>query len=123
VSEGAAIETGETEATCARCGCTQERSCVPRCGWVEPDLCSGCVPSVKVLLEAADAADAAARAFRGGVAAVSSQQPGELLAEQAALRAVVLRGAAAICARLGSAAPASIFTPEDELLVRLWAER
>ena len=44
-----------SDLTCRICGCTEDDACVidgEPCGWVERDLCSGCV-------DAADAQDAA----------------------------------------------------------------
>lgn len=29
---------------CQVCGCTEERACPGGCSWVEPGLCSACVP-------------------------------------------------------------------------------
>ena len=31
-------------ATCRSCGCTDEKACPGGCYWVDPDLCSSCVP-------------------------------------------------------------------------------
>jgi len=30
---------------CRECGCTDSHACPGGCYWVEPDLCSRCVPS------------------------------------------------------------------------------
>ncbi|MDE3077191.1 MAG: hypothetical protein KGJ86_17375 [Chloroflexota bacterium] len=30
---------------CRVCGCTEHYGCYPPCSWVEPDLCSTCVPA------------------------------------------------------------------------------
>jgi len=32
------------EGECRGCGCTEDRACAFGCAWVEPDLCSSCVP-------------------------------------------------------------------------------
>lgn len=29
---------------CRKCGCTDDKACPGGCSWVEPDLCSACVP-------------------------------------------------------------------------------
>lgn len=39
---------GELERCCRVCGCSDERSCLDPCHWVEPDLCSNCRPRIIV---------------------------------------------------------------------------
>jgi hypothetical protein len=34
--------------TCRGCGCTDERACGFGCAWIEDDLCSQCVPLVRL---------------------------------------------------------------------------
>lgn len=40
--DGKFIWTGR--GVCRRCGCTDDRACRGGCIWIEPDLCSRCVP-------------------------------------------------------------------------------
>ncbi len=46
----------KTPGTCRECGCTDNdcRECIEKtgrpCYWVEPDLCSACVPSGKIVI-------------------------------------------------------------------------
>jgi hypothetical protein len=39
------------EAFCRICGCTFYNPCDGGCRWIEPDLCSACVPRVPIVLE------------------------------------------------------------------------
>lgn len=47
-SEEERRQEGGGGGVCRSCGCTESRACIhPElgpCGWVEPDLCSACVP-------------------------------------------------------------------------------
>jgi hypothetical protein len=40
------------EQFCRMCGCTNDNACEPPCHWVEPDLCSSCVPKTALLIPA-----------------------------------------------------------------------
>lgn len=40
---------------CRVCGCTDKCACDGGCYWVEPDLCSSCVPRVPLVLAMAEA--------------------------------------------------------------------
>jgi len=39
------LGAGGLEERCRSCGCTEERACPGGCAWVEPGLCSACVPA------------------------------------------------------------------------------
>ncbi len=39
------VEALRIEGVCRVCGCTDEEGCEGGCQWVEPDLCSQCVPN------------------------------------------------------------------------------
>lgn len=39
------VEALRLEGICRVCGCTDEEGCEGGCEWVEPDLCSKCVPN------------------------------------------------------------------------------
>ena len=90
---------------CARCQCTDESPCEGGCSWVEPDLCSSCVPTIRQLLECADAEMEMAQRARNLDDSAS--------AERHVIASAVFRIGAAIAARAGLQLPGVLIDTGD----------